>query len=217
MADKKAAGKKLYDAILAGDSDDSVAATKEAIAAGVAPLAIIAEFMVPAMAEVGKLFEAEEYFVPELLLTGRAMKAGVEILRPLLAAAGEKPSGVAIVGTVHGDVHDIGKNLVVALLEGGGYEVHDLGNDVAPEKFVSAIREFKANIVGMSAMLTVSMPAMKTTMDAINAAGVRKQVIILVGGAPLDARYANEIGADAYGESAVDAVKIVNKLIGKVA
>jgi len=171
--------------------------------------------MIPAMDEVGKLFEEEEYFVPELLLAGRAMKAAMEPLRPLLAAAGAKPSGVIVVGTVKGDLHDIGKNLVVSMLEGGGFEVHDLGTDVSPEKFIDAIRQYAPQIICLSALLTVTMPAMKTTIDAIDGAGLRGQVKVLVGGAPVNAQYARQIGADAYGATANDAVSLSRKLVAE--
>jgi 5-methyltetrahydrofolate--homocysteine methyltransferase len=207
----------LYDAILAGDAKNAEAAVHEALAAGVNPAMLIADTMIPAMDAVGKLFEEEEYFVPELLLAGRAMKAAMEPLRPLLAAAGAKPVGVILVGTVKGDLHDIGKNLVVSMLEGGGFEVHDLGADVAPEKFIAAIREHKPQIVCLSALLTVTMPAMKTTIAAIEQAGLRGEVKVLIGGAPINEQYAHEIGADGYGASANDAVSLARTFIGKAA
>jgi 5-methyltetrahydrofolate--homocysteine methyltransferase len=205
----------LYDAILAGDEKGAEAAAREAIAAGVDPVALIADTMIPAMDEVGQLFEQEEYFVPELLLAGRAMKAAMELLRPLLAAAGAKPSGVILVGTVQGDLHDIGKNLVASMLEGGGFEVHDLGADVTPESFIEAIRQYDPQIVCLSALLTVTMPAMKTTIDAIVGAGVRDKVKVLIGGAPVNEQYARAIGADGYGATANDAVSLSRKLIGR--
>jgi 5-methyltetrahydrofolate--homocysteine methyltransferase len=205
----------LYDAILAGDEKAAEAAAREAIAAGVDPVALIADTMIPAMDEVGQLFEQEEYFVPELLLAGRAMKAAMELLRPLLAAVGAKPSGVILVGTVQGDLHDIGKNLVASMLEGGGFEVHDLGADVTPEQFVAAIHQYSPQIICLSALLTVTMPAMKTTIDALAGAGVRDKVKVLIGGAPVNAQYARAIGADGYGATANDAVSLSRKLIGK--
>jgi len=208
---------KLYDAILAGQAGDAQAGVKEALAAGVNPAELIADTMIPAMDEVGRLFEEEEYFVPELLLAGRAMKAAMEPLRPLLAATGAKPSGVVVVGTVHGDLHDIGKNLVGSMLEGGGFEVHDLGADVSPEKFIAAIREHKPQIVCLSALLTVTMPAMKSTLAAFEEAGVRGEVKVLIGGAPVNADYAREIGADGYGATANDAVSLARKFVRKAA
>lgn len=208
---------KLYDAILAGQAEDARAEVREALSAGVDPAALIAETMIPAMDEVGKLFQEEEYFVPELLLSGRAMKAAMEPLRPLLAATGAKPFGVVVIGTVHGDLHDIGKNLVASMLEGGGFEVHDLGSDVPPEKFIAAILEHHPQIVCLSALLTVTMPAMKSTIAALSKAGVRGQVKVLVGGAPVNEEYAREIGADGYGATANDAVSLSRRFIGKAA
>ena len=174
---------KLYDAVLNGDAKTAVAITREAIAENIDPLQLISGTMVPAMDEVGKRYEEEEYFVPELLLSARAMKGSLELLRPLLAERGAKPTGTVAIGTVKGDLHDIGKNLVASLLEGGGFEVIDLGADVPPEKFIEAIREKGAQIVCLSALLTVTMPSMKTTIEALKQAGVRDQVKVLVGGA----------------------------------
>ena len=174
---------KLYDAVLNGDAKTAVAVTREAIAENIDPLQLISGTMVPAMDEVGKRYEEEEYFVPELLLSARAMKGSLELLRPLLAERGAKPTGTVAIGTVKGDLHDIGKNLVASLLEGGGFEVIDLGADVPPEKFIEAVREKGAQIVCPSALLTVTMPSMKTTIEALNRAGVREQVRVLVGGA----------------------------------
>jgi 5-methyltetrahydrofolate--homocysteine methyltransferase len=175
----------LYDAILNGDAKKAHAAAVAAIEAGMEPMALIAESMVPAMDEVGRLFEAEEYFVPELLLAGRAMKRAMELLRPLMVASGEKLSAKVVIGTVKGDLQDIGKNIVASMLEGSGFDVIDLGTDVAPEKFVSAVNEQEPQIVCMSALLTVTMPAMKTTIDALETAGVRTRVKVLIGGAPV--------------------------------
>jgi corrinoid protein of di/trimethylamine methyltransferase len=205
--------KDLYDAILNGDARKAHAATETALAAGAQPLQIISESMVPAMDEVGRLFEAEEYFVPELLLAGRAMRSALDLLRPLMAASGEKLATRVVIGTVKGDLHDIGKNIVASMLEGSGFEVIDLGSDVAPEKFVAAVEERKPQIVCMSALLTVTMPAMKTTIDALAAAGLRGQVKVLIGGAPVTQQYAREIGADGYSENASGAVGVVRGLV----
>ena len=205
----------LYDAILNGDVKKAHAATQAALAAGTAPLQLISESMVPAMDEVGRLFEAEEYFVPELLLAGRAMRSALELLRPLMAASGEKLSTRVVIGTVKGDLHDIGKNLVASMLEGGGFDVLDLGADVSPEKFIAAVKEQGAQVVCLSALLTVTMPAMKTTIEALKTAGVRGSVKVLVGGAPVTAQYANEIGADGYGENANSAVALTRKLLAE--
>ncbi len=177
-------------------------------------MALISETMIPAMDEVGRLFQEEEFFVPELMLAGRAMKAAMEPLRPLLAAAGAKPAGIVVAGAVKGDLHDIGKNLVISMLEGAGFKVIDLGSDVAPEKFVEAIREHEPQIVCLSALLTVTMTGMKSTIEAIEDAGLRRSVKILVGGAPLSQKYATEIGADGYGASATDAVALARRQVG---
>jgi 5-methyltetrahydrofolate--homocysteine methyltransferase len=208
-----AQSKELYDAILNGNAKKAHAATEVELAAGVEPMQLIAESMVPAMDEVGKLFEAEEYFVPELLLAGRAMKSAMELIRPLLVASGQRMAVRVIIGTVKGDLHDIGKNIVSSMLEGSGFEVFDLGADVSPESFVAAVRERQPHIVCMSALLTVTMPAMKTTIAALENAGVRNQVKVLIGGAPVTSQYAKEIGADGYSENASGAVSLVKSLL----
>jgi corrinoid protein of di/trimethylamine methyltransferase len=205
---------KLYDAVLNGDAKTAVEITKAAIAENIDPLQLIASTMVPAMDEVGKRYEEEEYFVPELLLSARAMKGAMELLRPLLAERGARPTGTVAIGTVKGDLHDIGKNLVASLLEGGGFEVIDLGADVPPEKFIEAIRNQGAQIVCLSALLTVTMPSMKTTIEALKQAGLRERVKVLVGGAPVTQQYANDIGADGYGESASNAVALARRMVG---
>jgi 5-methyltetrahydrofolate--homocysteine methyltransferase len=209
-----ALSQRLFDAIVDGKAQLAKSLVEEELAAGADPMALVAETMIPAMDEVGKLFQEEEFFVPELLLSGRAMKAAMEPLRPLLAVAGAKPAGVVIAGTVKGDLHDIGKNLVVSMLEGAGFKVVDLGSDVTPLQFVEAIREHQPHILCLSALLTVTMTAMKTTIDAIEEAGLRQSVKVLVGGAPLSARYAAEIGADGYGASASDAVVLARRHVG---
>jgi 5-methyltetrahydrofolate--homocysteine methyltransferase len=205
----------LFNAILNGDLKASIAVTKEALAGGADPGVLVNGQMIPAMDEVGRRFESEEYFVPELLLSARAMKGSLELIRPLLAAKGTEPAGRVVIGTVKGDLHDIGKNLVASMLEGGGFEVIDLGIDVAPEKFLAAVKERDANIVCLSALLTVTMPAMKTIIEALKSAGVRDRIKVLVGGAPVTQQYADEIGADGYGDSATTAVSLARKLINK--
>lgn len=204
---------KLYDAVLDGDQRTSVAVTREALADGVDAMELITKYMVPAMDEVGRRFECEDYFVPELLLSARAMKGSLELLRPLLAASGVQPAGRVVIGTVKGDLHDIGKNLVASMLEGGGFEVLDLGADVPPEKFIEAVNTSNANIVCLSALLTVTMPAMRTTIDALKQAGVRQRVKIMVGGAPVTAQYAEEIGADGFSENASMAVALARTFV----
>jgi 5-methyltetrahydrofolate--homocysteine methyltransferase len=205
--------KELYEAVVSGNAKATQALTQQALAEGVDPLKLVNEYMVPAMDEVGRRFEANEYFVPELLISARAMKASLELIRPLLTARGDKPVGRVAIGTVKGDLHDIGKNLVSSLLEGGGFEVIDLGVNVSPEKFIATVNEKQANIVAMSALLTTTMPSMKTTIDALKQAGVRNKVKVLIGGAPITQKYADEIGADGYSESAVGAVALAKKAV----
>jgi 5-methyltetrahydrofolate--homocysteine methyltransferase len=204
----------LHDAVLKGDAKTAKTITEQALAAGVEPLAIVQQYMVPAMAEVGRRFECEEYFVPELLLSARAMKGALELIRPRLIASGVQPTGRVIVGTVKGDLHDIGKNLVAAMLEGGGYDVIDLGVNVTPEQFVAAVKEKGAQIIALSALLTTTMPAMKQTVDALKQAGVRDKVKVLIGGAPISQRFADEIGADGYAETAAGAVGLAKRVTG---
>ena len=204
---------KLHEAVIEGDWKAAAAATEAAIAAGVAPLLIVTGCLVPAMDEVGRRFECEEYFVPEMLLSARAMKASMAIVRPLLVATGAQPIGRVVIGTVKGDLHDIGKNLVASMLEGGGFEVIDLGADVAPERFIEAAASKNANLVALSALLTVTMTSMKTTIDAFQTAGLRDKVKIMVGGAPVTQQYADSIGADGYGESAGAAVALARNLV----
>jgi corrinoid protein of di/trimethylamine methyltransferase len=205
--------KELYEAVVSGNAKATQAITQQALADGVDPLKLVNEYMVPAMDEVGRRFEANEYFVPELLISARAMKAALELIRPLLTARGDKPVGRVAIGTVKGDLHDIGKNLVASLLEGGGFEVIDLGVNVTPEKFIETVNTKQANIVAMSALLTTTMPSMKTTIDALKQAGVRSKVKVLIGGAPITQKYAEEIGADGYSENAVGAVALAKKAV----
>jgi 5-methyltetrahydrofolate--homocysteine methyltransferase len=205
--------KRLYNAVLEGDAKIAGESTRQALAAGADPLKLVRDYMMPAMAEVGRRFETNEYFVPELLISARAMKAALEPIRPLLAARGDQPVGRVVLGTVKGDLHDIGKNLVAAMLEGGGFEVFDLGVNVSPEQFIEAVRQKKATIVAMSALLTTTMPAMKSTIEALKQSGTRNQVKILIGGAPITQHYATEIGADGYSESAAGVVALARKAL----
>jgi 5-methyltetrahydrofolate--homocysteine methyltransferase len=165
------------------------------------------------MAEVGRRFEDEVYFVPELLLSARAMKGALALLRPLLAESGGQRVGSVVLGTVQGDLHDIGKNLVAAMMEGAGFEVLDLGADVSPQQFVDAVKQHSAGLVGLSALLTVTMTSMKSTIDALEEAGLRDQVKVLVGGAPLSQEYAEEIRADGYADNAAAAVRVAQQLV----
>jgi len=206
---------KLYEAVINGDNKAAAAITREALEAGADPLELVHQQMIPAMAEVGRRFECEEYFVPELLLAARAMKGSLALIRPLLAERGAQPVGRVVIGTVKGDLHDIGKNLVASMLEGGGFEVIDLGADVSPERFVSTAQDQKADIIALSALLTVTMPSMKTTIEALRSAGLRERVKVLIGGAPVTEEYAAQIGADGYGANAATAVPLARKVLGK--
>jgi 5-methyltetrahydrofolate--homocysteine methyltransferase len=205
--------KQLYDAIVDGNASKAKSLTSTALAAGTDPQEILNQFMIPAMDEVGRRFETNEYFVPELLIAARAMKGALELIKPRLVATGAKPVGKVAIGTVKGDLHDIGKNLVAAMLEGGGFEIIDLGVDVTPDKFVTAVREKGANIIALSALLTTTMPSMKTTIEGLKEAGVRSQVKVIIGGAPVTQKYADEIGADGYSDNASSAVALARKLM----
>lgn len=207
--------KALHDAVVDGDAKTAKALTDQAIKAGTTPGDLLGKALIPAMDEVGRRFECNEYFVPELLISARAMKGSMELIRPLLAKSGVEPTGKVAIGTVKGDLHDIGKNLVSAMLEGGGFEIIDLGVDVAPEKFVAAVAEKGANVIALSALLTTTMPSMKDTMAALNAAGVRGKVKVMIGGAPITDAYAKEIGADGYSDNASAAVQLARRLVGK--
>ncbi len=199
--------------ILEGQSKQTVDNIKIALEQGYHAETILNEGMVSAMSEVGRLFEEGEYFVPEMLISARAMQEGLAVLKPALSKADVQPSGKVVIGTVAGDLHDIGKNLVGMMLEGAAFEVIDLGSDVSPESFVDAIKTTGAQIVAMSALLTTTMVNMKAVIDAIQNAGLRSKVKIIVGGAPLTPQYAEEIGADGYSPDASKAVALVKNLI----
>jgi 5-methyltetrahydrofolate--homocysteine methyltransferase len=202
----------LYTAIIEGDMDGVVGDIHESLVAGIEPGEILNTALIPAMDKVGSLYEEGEYFVPEMLIAARAMKAGLDILKPLLVNTGVDPKGKVAIGTVKGDLHDIGKNLVAMMLEGAGFEVVDLGNDVPPDRFVSSIRE-GAEVVGLSALLTTTMPAMEAAIKAVEASGLRNQVKIIVGGAPVTEDYARRIGADGYAADAGQAANLIRRLI----
>jgi 5-methyltetrahydrofolate--homocysteine methyltransferase len=207
----------LYDAVVDGNQKAAIALTKQGLDAGIEPMELLSKYMIPAMDEVGRRFECEDYFVPELLLAARAMKGAMELIRPLLTASGAQPTGRVAIGTVKGDLHDIGKNLVASMLEGGGFDVIDLGADVPPEKFVAAVTEKKVDLICLSALLTVTMPSMRTTIEALEKAGVRDQVKVIVGGAPVTEQFAKDIRADGYGENANSAVALARRLMTKAA
>jgi 5-methyltetrahydrofolate--homocysteine methyltransferase len=204
---------KIYDGILEGQQKAVTANVTAAIEAKIDPQKILNDGMVAAMAEVGRLFEEGEYFVPEMLISARAMQSGLAVLKPQLVQANVQSAGKVAVGTVKGDLHDIGKNLVSMMLEGAAFEIIDLGSDVSPEKFVDAVRNNGAQIVAMSALLTTTMPNMKSTIEALKEAGVREKVKVMVGGAPLTQQYADEIGADGYSPDASRAVALAKSLM----
>jgi corrinoid protein of di/trimethylamine methyltransferase len=203
----------LYDHTLNGEAQPVVELTNEALELGMEPLTILFDSLIPALEEVGRLFEIGEYFVPEMLIAARAMQGAMNILKPLIAETGAKPVGTFVMGTVKGDIHDIGKNLCNIMLEGAGFVVIDLGVNVPPEKFVEAIREHQPQAVGMSAFLTTTMPMFKPNIEAIAAAGLRDQVKILVGGAPVTQEYCDIVGADGYAPDASATVRLTKKLI----
>jgi len=191
--------KELKELVKKGKAPETAEMVKKLIDEGKEPEAIMKQGLIPAMDEVGDLFQKGEYFVPEMLVAARAMQKGLEVLKPRLVESGIEPIGRVVLGTVKGDLHDIGKNLVAMALEGAGFEVIDLGTDVPPEKFVEAIKKHKPQVIGMSALLTTTMMAMKDTVEAMKKAGVRDQVKIMIGGAPVRQEFADEIGADYYG------------------
>jgi len=196
---------ELKQQVIDGNAPGTQALVKQAMAENISAPQILNDGLISAMAEVGRLFEQGEYFVPEMLVAARAMKGGLELLRPALLPADVQASGKVVVGTVQGDLHDIGKNLVAMMLEGAGFEVIDLGSDVSPQKFVDAVNTHKPDLVGMSALLTTTMPKMKVTIEALNAAGVRAGIKVMIGGAPVTDKYAQEIGADIYAPDASSA------------
>lgn len=203
----------IFKSIVDGQSADVQTAVNAALQEGISAADILNQGMISAMTEVGKLFEEGEYFVPEMLIASRAMQAGLAILKPKLAEADIQPIGNVVIGTVKGDLHDIGKNLVTMMLEGAGFTVNDLGVDVPPEKFTEAVKSGSANIVALSALLTTTMPAMEETIKALQEEGVRDSVKIIIGGAPVTEEYARQIGADGFSPDASRAAKLAKDLI----
>ena len=206
--------KPLYEAIVAGKLEPAVEITRQAIAEGVAPQMIINNYMIKAMGEVGQRFQDGKAFVPQLLMAGRAMKGALELLKPLLAGSASTTIGKIVIGTVKGHLHDIGKNLVASMLEGCGFEVINIGIDVTCDKFVEAVKENHADILCMSALLTTTMTYMKEVIQALEEAGIRNQVKVMIGGAPVSQGFADEIGADGYSDNANTAVAVAKELIG---
>ncbi len=205
--------KEVYMSVLNGEMEDTSQKVQAAIDAGLPAGVILKDGLIAAMGEVGELFEKGEFFVPEMLISARSMKFGLELLRPHLVAADVQPLGRVVIGTVQGDLHDIGKNLVGMMMEGVGFEVFDLGVDVKPEELVDAIIEIKPNIVAMSALLTTTMVNMKAAMHMMKEAGVLANVKVMVGGAPVTQEYADEIGADGFGADASQAASVAKTLL----
>ena len=210
MADLKG----LAEAIINGDAAKATELTQGAIDEKVNPKEIIDEGLIAGMSVVGGKFKNNEFYVPEVLIAARAMNQSMTLLKPLLLEAGIEPTGKVAIGTVKGDLHDIGKNLVSMMLQGAGYEISDLGVDVAPEKFVEAIKEVEPQVIALSALLTTTMPSMGDTVKALEAAGIRDKVKVMIGGAPVTQNYADEIGADGYAPDAASAVDMAKELIG---
>jgi 5-methyltetrahydrofolate--homocysteine methyltransferase len=206
---------EIKNAIVDGRSSVVKEKVEQALKQGLNPVDVLNTGMVDAMAEVGRRFERGESFVPEMLLAARAMQSGLGILRPYLVKADFKATGKVAIGTVKGDLHDIGKNLVSMMLEGAGFEILDLGTDVAPEKVVAVVKESKPDIVALSALLTTTMPNMKATIEALKASGLRGVVKVMIGGAPVTEAYAQQIGADGYSPNAARAVNLAKDLVGK--
>jgi methylmalonyl-CoA mutase cobalamin-binding domain/chain len=204
---------QLYDLTLVGNGPEVLSLTRQGLDMGIGPEALLYESLIPSLEEVGARFERGDFFVPEMLIAGKAMAGALEILRPLLAETGAQTIGKIVIGTVKGDVHDIGKNLVNIMFEGAGFEVIDLGVQVAPEKFVDAVRQHQPDILGFSAFLTTTMPMFKANINALQKAGMRDHVIVMVGGAPVTQEYADVVGADGYAADASAAVVRAKELL----
>jgi len=209
----KAESKALFDSILEGRKDDVPGQVQNALDEGIEPEVILNDSMIPAMAEVGRLFEGGGYFVPEMLISARAMQTGLNMLKPCLKASGVEPIGKVVIGTVEGDLHDIGKNLVIIMCEGAGFEVIDLGVDVKPEVFVESVQSIQPQIVALSALLTTTMPKLKVSIDALRDTGALSKAKVMVGGAPLTAAFAQQIGADGYAPNASKAAALARTFV----
>ncbi|MBI5959810.1 MAG: corrinoid protein [Chloroflexi bacterium] len=205
---------EIRTSVINGQAKETAAKVQQAINEGINPDVVLREGLIDAMREVGRMFEEGEYFVPEMLIAARAMKGALAILKPLLVDQGIEPMGKVVIGTVKGDLHDIGKSLVAMMLEGAGFEVVDLGTDVTAEKFIEVLKQ-GATVLAMSALLTTTMPQMKVTIEAIKQAGLREQTHVMIGGAPVTQAYADEIGADGYAPDASAAVRKAQELLGK--
>ena len=207
--------KGLYDETLVGNAREVKDLVNKGLEDNLNPESMLYDALIPSLEEVGARFERGDYFVPEMLIAARAMQGALDILRPLLAETGAKPIGTYVMGTVKGDVHDIGKNLVNIMLEGAGFTVHDLGVNVAPETFVQQVQEHKPDVVGFSAFLTTTMPMFKANINALQKSGLRDQVIVMVGGAPVTQEYADVVGADGYAADASAAVVRAKELLAQ--
>jgi len=204
---------EIYDSVLNGENAAMAGKVQSALDAGIPPAKVLNEGMVSAMAKVGELFEQGEYYVPEMLIAARAMQTGLAVLKPKLVQSNFKSTGKVIIGTVKGDLHDIGKNLVSMMLEGAAFEIVDLGTDVSPDKFVEAVNKHNPDLIAMSALLTTTMPNMKTTIEALKQSGLRDKVKVMIGGAPVTTKYAQDIGADGYAPDASKAVSLAKSLV----
>jgi 5-methyltetrahydrofolate--homocysteine methyltransferase len=204
----------IYEAVLNGNADAAKAETQAAVDAGISAADVLHKACIPAMTEVGRQFETGERFVPEMLISARAMQAALGILKPLLVEAEVQTVGKVVIGTVAGDLHDIGKNLVAMMLEGGGFEIVDLGADVPPDKFVNAVKEHQPDLVGMSALLTTTMASIGKTIQALIEAGVRDKVKVIIGGAPVTQDFADKAGADGFATDAGSASRVAQSLLG---
>ena len=204
----------LFEHTLYGHAPEVKALTEEGLGLGMSPMDILFKALIPSLEEVGRRFEKGDFFVPEMLIAARAMQGALVILRPLIAETGAQPVGKYVIGTVKGDIHDIGKNLCVIMLEGAGFEVYDLGVNTPPEKFVEAVQQHQPDVVGFSAFLTTTMPMFKANIDALTKAGLRDKVHIAVGGAPVTLEYAKHVGADSYAPDASMATRMAKELVG---
>ncbi len=206
---------ELFEAIIKGDAPGAEQQAQTALAAGVEPVELLNEYMIPAMDEVGRRFENNEFFIPELMLASRAMQTALKLLTPKMTEQGIEKAGRVVIGTVEGDLHDIGKNLVASMLQGGGFDVIDLGVNVAPAKFVEVAAEKPGTIVSLSALLTTTMGVMRKVIESLEAAGIRGQTKVMIGGAPITQKFADEIGADGYSDNASGAVHLARRLTGE--
>jgi len=213
MSREEVIKKELYEKTLSGRAPITEKLTQEGIELGMDPLEILFDALIPALQEVGRLFEVGEYFVPEMMISAKAMQRAMAILQPILGDTGVEPTGKVLMLTVKGDVHDIGKNLCIIMLEGAGFEVIDMGVNVSPEKMIDAVNEHRPQLVGFSAFLTTTMPFFKTNIEALEAAGLRDKVKVMVGGAPITREYAMSVGADGYGPDASQSVRLAKQLM----